>query len=315
MRLLFACTLLLANAAFAQMSPGMGQRPTSPPGVPTMQPQSPDAISQSDTNEPTGATHSDVVYGKIGHDKLRLDIYLPKARHEAPQPAVILIHGGTWIAGDKSDLAKMARWLQKNNYVVFNINYRLFDGGKHNTWPAQLDDAQRAVRWVRANATKYNVDPRKIGAWGYSSGAQMAALLGEMDTRDNSDAALAAYPSRVQAVVAAACPCDLTRDRDKDGDKFFSKLLGASFEQNPKIWQDASPAFRVSKDTAPFLLIHGTRDTDVPLAQAEEMAAALDKAGVAEQLIKVDDDHGLATDAAEHKLAAESLAFFNRTLR
>ena len=272
------------------------------------------AIPPAQSGGASTTLNENVVYGNAGGVVLHLDIYQP-AGNGGLRPAVVLIHGGTWIAGDKSDLAKMARWLQKNDYVVFNINYRLFDGGKHNTWPAQLDDAQRAVRWVRANATKYNVDPRKIGAWGYSSGAQMAALLGEMDTRDNSDAALAAYPSRVQAVVAAACPCDLTRDRDKDGDKFFSKLLGASFEQSPKIWQDASPAFRVSKDTAPFLLIHGTRDTDVPLAQAEEMAAALDKAGVAEQLIKVDDDHGLATDAAEHKLAAESLAFFNRTLR
>jgi pectinesterase len=164
MRRFLSLLLLVSATAFAQMSPGM-QRPSTPPGVPTVQPQSPDANTQNDQTENTGATDSDVVYSKIGHDKLRLDVYLPKGKHDAPRPAVVLIHGGTWVEGDKSNLALMARWLQKNDYVVFNINYRLFDG-KHNTWPAQLDDAQMAVRWVRANAKKYNVDPAKIGAWG-----------------------------------------------------------------------------------------------------------------------------------------------------
>jgi acetyl esterase/lipase len=312
-RVLLPLLVLACTTAFAQMAPMGRPSSTSPPGVPTMQPQAPSQDAPDDTTN-TGATDTDVVYGKVGHDKLRLDVYEPKGKHEAPQPAVLLIHGGAWIEGDKSGLAGMARWLQKNNYVVFNMDYRLFDG-KHNAWPAQLDDAQMAVRWIRANAKKYNVDPAHIGAWGHSAGAQMAALLGEVDTRDNSDAELAGYSSRVQAVVAVACPADLTMDHDKDGDKFFGALLGGTFEQRPDLWRDASPVFRVGKSTSPFLLVHGTRDENVPIAQAEELAAALDKAGVPEELIKVDDGHMFVTEAAQHRLSGESVAFFNRRLR
>jgi dipeptidyl aminopeptidase/acylaminoacyl peptidase len=143
----------------------------------------------------------------------------------------------------------------------------------------------------------------------------MACLLGELDTRDNSDTELASYSSRVQAVVDVDGPVDLTRDRDADGDKFFGKFFGGTFEQNPQAWRDASPVFRSGKDTAPVLIVHGTRDELVPMAQAEEFAAALDKAGVQEELVKVDDGHVFMTEAAQHRLAIETVAFFNRTLR
>jgi acetyl esterase/lipase len=272
------------------------------------------ATSSSDpitTN--AGAAHKDVVYSFIGHGKLKLDVYQPKSPSASPLPGIILIHGGSWEEGDKTELAAMARYLASNGYVAFSIDYRLHSGGK-NRWPAQLDDAQRAVRWVRRHAADYNVDPKRIGAWGYSAGGQMASLLGEIDTRDNSDPELAKYSSRVQAVVDVSGPADFTSGFDTDGGRFFNDLFGATKQQNPELWKSASPVFNISKQTVPFLIVHGTRDGTVPIAQSVEFANALHKAGIDVSLVQLDMGHDIDTEAAKRQIAVETVQFFDRTL-
>jgi acetyl esterase/lipase len=129
-----------------------------------------------------------VVYAKINGAELHLDIYEPAGTSAKPRPVVILIHGGGWTAFDKSTMRGMGGFLSRSGFVAFSVDYRLFRAGE-NRWPTQLDDVQRAVRWIRANASKYSVDPDHIGAFGHSAGAQLAALLGMEDTRDNSDPA------------------------------------------------------------------------------------------------------------------------------
>jgi acetyl esterase/lipase len=207
----------------------------------------------------------------------------------------------------------MGNFLARNGYVAFAVDYRLFDG-KDNRWPAQLDDVQRAVRWIRANATKYGVDPDHIGAFGHSAGAQLAALLGMEDTRDNSDPTLAKYSSRVQAVVDASGPSDFTTDHDSDGVAFLTKFLGGDFAQHADLWRAASPVSHVAKDDAPFLIIHGTKDQDVPISQAQELNDKLNAAGVAVSLIKFDDVHTFEDPGNRRRLALESLGFFNKYL-
>jgi acetyl esterase/lipase len=277
---------------------------------------SPPLPAPSSTNPLTtnaGAAHKNVVYSVVGHDKLRLDIYQPKSPGTLLRPGIILIHGGSWEEGDKTELATMARFLAGKGYVAFSIDYRLHSG-KKNRWPAQLDDAQHAVRWIRAHAADYNVDPNRIGAWGYSAGAQLASLLGEIDTRDNSDPELSKYSSRVQAVVDASGPVDFTTGFDSDGGAFFNDLLGATEKQNPELWQSASPVFNITTHTAPFLIFHGTRDGTVPIAQSIEFANALRKAGVEVSLVQLDDGHDYETEAAKQRVASETLQFFDRTL-
>jgi acetyl esterase/lipase len=260
-----------------------------------------------------GATHKDVTYSVIGHDKLKLDVYQPKLPSVSPLAGIVLIHGGSWEEGDKTMLAGMARYLAGKGYVAFSIDYRLH-AGKRNRWPAQLDDAQRAVRWVRSHAADYNVDPNRIGAWGHSAGAQIASLLGELDTRDNSDPGLAKYSSLVQAVVDVSGPMDFTIDFYSDGGAFFADLLGATEKQNLELWKSASPVFNITQHTAPFLIVHGTRDTTVPIAQSVEFANALRKAGVDVSLVQLNDGHVFETEAAQRRLASETLQFFDRTL-
>jgi acetyl esterase/lipase len=255
-----------------------------------------------------------VVYAVVDGSELHLDIYRPTIPRAADHPAVVLIHGGGWISLDKGTMRRMGEFLARSGFVAFAVDYRLFQGTQ-NRWPAQLDDVQRAVRWVRANAARYHVNAEKMGAFGHSAGAQLAALLGMEDTRDNSDPALAKYSSRVQAVVDASGPTDFTTEKDPGGMAFLATFLGADYAKHPEIWREASPVFHVSKDDAPFLIVHGTRDESVPLSQAQELFEKLQSAGVPVSFSKIDDGHTFQTPEARRQLAIETLAFFNRYLQ
>jgi acetyl esterase/lipase len=253
-----------------------------------------------------------VVYATVDGSDLHLDIYQPAGAPET-HPAVILIHGGGWISGDKSTMRAMGQFLARHGLVGFAVDYRLYRD-KKNLWPAQLDDVQRAVRWIRANAAKYSVNPNEIGAFGHSGGAQLAALLGMEDTRDNSDAALAKYSSRVQAVVDVSGPVDFTTEHDPEGKAFLTSFLGADYANHPEVWREASPVFHASKSDAPFLIVHGTQDESVPISQSQELLNKLQGTGVSASLVKVNDVHTFQTADAKRELALQTLAFFNRYL-
>jgi acetyl esterase/lipase len=247
-----------------------------------------------------------------GPGVLRLDVYRPDSA-SGPRPAILLIHGGGWISFDKSLMKGMGQFLARSGYVAFSVDYRLLHGTE-NRWPAQLDDVQRAVRWIRANSAKYGVNPDRIGAFGHSAGAQLASLLGMEDTRDNSDPALASFSSRVQAVVDYSGPTDFTTEHDPESVAFLTNFLGTDFAKHPQVWQDASPAFHAAKSDAPFLIIHGTRDENVPLAQAQELYDKLKAAGADASFEKVEDGHTFQNPESRRQLAIQTLEFFNRCL-
>lgn len=295
---LFAASLsiFLVHPAPAQTA---SQTPAAPPST------APPAAAEANP-----VVVPDVVYATVNGTPLHLDVYEPGDRDHETRPAVILIHGGGWTRFDKSTMRGMGLFLARSGFVAFSVDYRLFQPPATNRWPAQLDDVQRAVRWVRANAAKYQVNPQRIGAFGHSAGAQLASLLGMVETRDNSDPALAKYSSRVQAVVDVSGPADFTTRRDPDAMAFFANFFGADYAQHPAIWRDASPAFHAAKNDAPFLIVHGTQDQDVPMAQAEELLAKLQAAGATASLVKIDDAHTFRTPEARRMLAGASLEFF-----
>jgi acetyl esterase/lipase len=259
------------------------------------------------------SVHENVAYAKIGASDLRLDIYQPPNRGSGSNPAVLLFHGGGWTSYDKSSMRDMGEFLARLGFVAFAVDYRLFQGSE-NHWPAQLDDAQRAVRWVRANADKYDVDRQRVGAYGFSAGAQLAALLGMEETRDNSDPALARYSSKVQAVVDVSGPTDFTTDRDSEDDAFLTSFFGTAFSKDPERWRDASPVFHVSKRSAAFLIVHGTKDPNVPISQARELYGKLKAARVPVSFVKVDDFHNFQTVEAVRTLATQTRVFFTQYL-
>jgi len=201
-----------------------------------------------------------VIFGFADSVALMTDIYMPPAR-DTPRPAVIVIHPGGMTDGDRTWMSDVAQGLAEAGYVAFSIDYRLFrpgDGG--NLWPVQLDDVQRAVRWVRANADKYGVDPDRIGAYGYSAGGQLAAFLGSLDTRDDSDADLVGISSRVACVVDVAGSVDQTEPSgDPDSDAIRDAILGGS--PDAAAYRDFSPVTFVDTLTAPFLILQGQADS------------------------------------------------------
>jgi acetyl esterase/lipase len=229
-------------------------------------------------------SETDVAFGEAGGEKLLLDVYRPQ-KAEGKRPAVVLVHGGGWRGGDKRGFAWHGQRLAEKGFVAFSVNYRL--APKH-TYPAQLDDCQRAVRWVRANATQYGVDPQRIGAVGSSAGGHLVALLGTRDTRDKTEDALSKFSSKVQCVVDYFGPTDLRPNADRLPAQTVRNFIGKDASEAPELYADASPVTHVSKDDALFLIVHGTNDNTVPMAASEKLLNALKQAGVDATLLKIE---------------------------
>lgn len=185
-----------------------------------------------------------------------------------PFPAVLLVHGGGWVGGEPSDMAALARRLAQQGFVTVNIAYRLAPEHRH---PAQADDLATALAWTRQQADALRVDPQRVGVWGYSAGAHLAALAaGRLPLKE-----------RPQAVVAGGLPADLRR---YPGSPLIAKLMGTSLEEDPQGWADASPLHHVDGDLPPVFLYHGSWDWVVGAVNARDMKAALDREQVPNEL-------------------------------
>jgi acetyl esterase/lipase len=268
----------------------------------------------------------DVEIGAGGGRLLHAEIARPKNPPPTPMPAVLAIHGGGWSKGTHK--FNQAVWLATKGYFTASIEYRLSGEAK---WPAQIEDCKLGVRWLRANAAKYNVNPDCIGCWGSSAGGHLVACLGTMDEPQfEGTGGYAGVSSRVQAVVDYCGPADFTEGsagiQGAVGDRDALALLGlfgAPFKKNPDLWKQGSPVLHVKAGTPPFLIVHGDKDTLVPLAQSEHLVAALQKAGVPVEFITVKGGgHGMSTTPGEpppepdsNALHAAVLAFFDKHLR
>ena len=177
-----------------------------------------------------------------------------------------------------------------------SIEYRLDNVAK---WPAQIQDCKLGVRWLRANAVKYNVDPNRIGVWGASAGGHLVACLGTMaDVKEyEGDGGYPGVSSSVQAVVDFFGPTDFITPTlyTPEALRLTTGLFGVPRDQNPDLWKSGSPVFYVKAGDPPMLLVHGDSDTLVPLAQSTVFDEALTKAGVPHELIVVKNaGHGFA---------------------
>lgn len=235
----------------------------------------------------------DVVIGKGGDHDLHAEIAYPE-NATGPLPAVIYIHGGGWIGGShkQSPILHLAQL----GYFAASIEYRLDNVAK---WPAQIEDCKLGVRWLRANAAQYHVDPNRIGAWGASAGGHLVTCLGTMaDLKEyEGDGGYPGVSSAVQVVVDFFGPTDFTdpntTNYSEKAIRLTEGLFGMPREQNPERWKSGSPLVYVKAGDPPMLLVHGESDALVPPAQSTVFDAALTKAGVPHQLILVKNaDHG-----------------------
>lgn len=237
------------------------------------------------------ASYPGLEFAEIDGRSLLLDLFIPSG--PGPHPVIVSIHGGSWTGGTRDQ--GLAILQLDRGYAVANIDYRL---APEWTFPAQIEDAKAAVRWIRANAARFALDARSIGVIGLSAGGHLAALLGTsagVMELEGPELGNAGYSSRVQAVVDYFGPTDLLQlgsqalpcmPSDPDSPEAPpALLLGCSPSSCVEKANLANPITYVTADDSPFLLLHGTADCLVPWQQSMLLHESLRAAGVESKLI------------------------------
>jgi len=250
----------------------------------------------------------DITFCTVDGTDLKLDICRPSPG-EGPFPALLFIPSGTWRLDQsftKAECACMLSEAARRGYVAVGIEHRRlgFDWNartiKHR-FPEQVYDVKCAVRWLRARAGKYTIDPDRVGAVGWSSGGHLALMLAFTDKSDGleGDCGDMTYSSRIQVAVSSAGPTDMVTLYSQ-APAVTTALLGGPPEKFPDLYAKASPLSYVTKDDPPILLMGGDLDKTVPVQQAELLDARLTEVGVPHSLvIKKGYDHVALWDEKE----------------
>lgn len=228
--------------------------------------------------------HLDVEYGRVGERPLLLNLYRP-ADVKLLVPGLIFIHGGGWRSGDKKDYTYHCVEMAKRGYAAATIGYRL---SGEAAFPAAVQDAQCAVRWMRENAAEYGIDPSRITVLGGSAGGHLALMVGYCDDdtfpktggHDGTSAA-------VQAVVNLYGVTDCTTETARSA-KEITSFLKKSYDEAPEVFELCSPLFHLDAGDPPTLTFHGTIDEIVPVAQADALVEKLDALGVPNVYCRLD---------------------------
>jgi pectinesterase len=205
-----------------------------------------------------------VVYSTVNGRPLVVDVFYPSKKSKIAYPAVLMIHGGGWRSGDRSHNIPTAKLLAANGYVAVSAEYRL---STEATYPAAVHDLKTAVRWIRANAKKYNIDTAKVAAWGCSAGGQLAALLGTTNgnARLEGQGSYPDYSSNIQAIVDVDGTLAFIHPESGEGDDSKGKSaatlwFGYSKTERPDLWHEAGALNHVSQKTPPILFINSSVD-------------------------------------------------------
>jgi acetyl esterase/lipase len=221
--------------------------------------------------------HSDLQYAERESGPLALDLYVPE--DASATPLVVSIHGGGWQSGDRTQTGDTLRLVERG-YALASVSYRLTDAA---TFPAQIRDCRAAVRWLRAHAEEYGLDPDRVAACGWSAGGHLAALLGTAP--DASFGGPDVHPEqshRADAVLDFFGPTDLLAMGDQESDLDHTaadspegKLLAGPVKERTDRARRASPLTYVDGTEPPFLVVHGSADGVVPRPQSDQFVSAL----------------------------------------
>jgi len=269
---------------------------------------------------PDGVTFIPNIAYREGNDAWKLDLAMPSEQDNTARPAIVFIHGGGWRNGDKrapSFLRPTIEYASKG-YVCITVNYRLLEGDSRAIDHC-VEDVKNAVRWLRAHAEKYNVDPDRIGATGNSAGAHLSVMLGlcPMGAGLEGDGPYQEYSSAVQAVVASATPTSFLIPMSDRARARFEQEQEEANEERDSLRRKISPITYVSADTPPLLLFHEQSDRTVGVYQSDTFVQALRDAGA------TDVNYVLFGDGTGHGTFQRNIAitepmreaFFARTLR
>lgn len=222
-------------------------------------------------------THRDLEYAEIDGASLKLDIYMPKNVDGLP-PLMVWIHGGGWRNGDKRMVNRAVVRLSQAGYAVASINYRLKDLSIH---PRHIHDCKAAVRWLRAHASEYGYDPKRVAVGGGSAGGHLSLLLGLSSGIEDLEGSVGNYPDEstsVLAIVDLYGPADLP-EMKKNSPRFQQR----SSLSNERL-KHASPMTYLTPDDPPVLMLHGDQDKLVPVGQSKRLHEACQKAGLVSEL-------------------------------
>lgn len=226
---------------------------------------------------------------------LRADVYRPSA--EGRRPAVLLIHGGGWEVPDRRhQMESIARRLAERGYVVVNATYRLAPAHQH---PAPVEDLQQALSWMRERSAALSIDPARVATFGYSAGGHLAALLGSQ------------VPT-VRAVVAGGAPTDLGKWRSG---RLVVQYLGGARDDMPARYAAASPVAQIKPGHPPVFLYHGQADDLVPVDHSLDYKAALDRAGVRNELFLTRGLGHITAFLLDGPAVEAAIGFLDRELR
>jgi len=242
----------------------------------------------------------DVVYGKAGDVELQLDIAYP-TQSEGPFPALVYICAGWgWYSDcNRGCYDNTIRKAAKRGYVAVTIDFRRLDakqdGRSRYPFPAQVEDAKAAVRWLRANSGRYNIDPNRIGALGWSGGGHMALMLGLTDPMDGLEGSSGneGYSSKVQAVVSAAGIVDMAMYYEQSMKTYRSyipmieNMMQGTPDERPKEYDATSPITYVRADSPPVLTLHGDKDRNVWIEQSEALERKMKEVGAHHEFVVI----------------------------
>ncbi|HWW60315.1 MAG TPA: alpha/beta hydrolase [Thermoanaerobaculia bacterium] len=265
----------------------------------------------------TFSTIENLEYANVNGKPLLLDLRIPDG--PGPHPVILYLHSGAWITGDRTGGPAIRQ--ASRGYAVASIDYRL---APSSTWPAQIEDCKAAVRWLRANAARFQLDPGRIGVFGTSAGGHLAAVLGTsggVGALEGPELGNGGYSSRVKVVIDYYGPTDLLKlDEQKlpclplDGNSLFmppSLLMGCAIQQCPEKTESANPIAYASADDPPFLIVHGMRDCLVGWQQSQMLHDALPQSTLV--LLPNGEHGGSAFD--EQKVKQLVSDFLDRNLR
>jgi acetyl esterase/lipase len=265
-----------------------------------------------------------ITYGKGGETQLKLDLARPTG--DGPFPAIVFIHGGGFYQGSRQAYNEAIREAAKRGYVAATISYRLmrFDAEKKETttaepnFPAQIHDAKAAIRWLRANADNFDVDPDRIGVTGTSAGGYLSLLVGLTDAGADleGDGGNLERSSRVRAVVNFFGPTDAAACYDETNSPWIFRLfLGGTPQEILETYKTASPITYVSSDDPPVLTLHGDQDALVPFAQAKMLDKKMKESDADHTLMVLDGQgHGFSGEHQEKAMKA-MWDFFDQHLK
>ncbi len=257
---------------------------------------------------------TDIVYGQAAGEDLKLDLATPKGL-DHPVPAIVVIHGGGWQAGNRQSMASWAKQAAARGFVAATISYRF---APKYVFPAQVEDSKCAVRYLRSVAKERHIDPDKIGAVGVSAGAHLAMMLGTMDASDGLEGTggHGDQPSKVQAVVSYVGPANLVGDDySETSTKILEVFLGGKPADKKEECKQASPISYVTSGDAPMLMFFGTRDPLIPVDQAYQMTKALTDAKIPARVeLMIGAGHGWGGKDMDHSLE-ETWQHFERYLK